>query len=135
MKEKIIDIGKIRNFEAIMKNGKYIDKESEELKNSFHKFKNDLKKAKYLKSERNKNTMDSYSEEKNYHSSNNPSPNKKKDKRYKNNSMDDLKSEEVNHQEISNEYQNITKKFHYIILQLQNELAQSVKLIKINQNL
>jgi hypothetical protein len=74
MKDKMNDFRKIRNFEEIMRRGKHIDQETENLKNTLDEFKKGLKKA---KNERNKSTMDSYYDEQNYRSSKNPSPNRK----------------------------------------------------------
>jgi hypothetical protein len=115
IKEKLNEIINIKNSEQLLKQnnqlGKFClieEKDADDLKNSLYNFKNDLKKAKHNNS--------------NYHEGNEEAARKmgrsaSQEAMYKTNNSYMYDEQELN---------NILKKFHYIILQLQNEASNQV---------
>ena len=139
IKEKLNEFIRIKNLDSILHENHKLEKESNELKSNFNNFKNDLKKRNrrdYRSVSPTNREDEGYTRRKRsggshgYHTSNSLSKNRDVGNNvmvYKENSVQNQERE--NERERDNitiqEYSNITKKFHHIILHLQNELAKS----------
>jgi hypothetical protein len=119
IKEKLNEIINIKNSEMLLKqnnqlgkNKLIVEKDADDLKNSLYNFKNDLKRAKY----NNTNNFQDGNEEGQRKMGRSAS----QEAMYKTNSSYLYDETELN---------NILKKFHYIILQLQNEASNQVRIV------
>jgi hypothetical protein len=119
IKEKLNEIINIKNSEMLLKQNNQlgnikliVEKDADDLKNSLYNFKNDLKRAKY----NNTNNFQDGNEEGQRKMGRSAS----QEAMYKTNSSYLYDETELN---------NILKKFHYIILQLQNEASNQVSIV------
>ena len=118
IKEKLNEIINIKNSEQLLKQNNqlgiqqltYLEKDADDLKNSLYNFKNDLKKA---KNSNNSNFADGNDE-----AVRKMGRSASQEAMYKTNNSYVYDEQELN---------NILKKFHYIILQLQNEASNQVE--------
>jgi hypothetical protein len=118
MKEKMKEFIKIKNLDSVIQENKTLEKDANDLKSSFNNIKNDLKKAK------NRDKEEKSGDYSSYHSNNNNNNNTNTNNR---SHTPEPRSKQYNTQNSNNEeYANITKKFHSLIIHLQNELSKSI---------
>jgi hypothetical protein len=131
IKEKMNDFIKIKNIDSIIQENNKLDRETNELKQNYNNFRNELKNARGNKGKDRSTSRNRYSDgEDEENVTQNSYANHKRSKSANRGGPRPISSnrgvtEEENEKTPHNEYPNIVKKFHYMILHLQNELSKS----------
>ena len=127
IKDKLQELGKIQKTETILQENKKLEKEANELKSNFNKFRTELKKT------RGRDEGDSNYADNHFRSN---SVNIVERGSFNNSNYNTLQNNNNNNQNNTNintvnsslelaEYSTIAKKFHFMILHLQSELAKA----------